>query len=115
MDRLVRVHFAHRLADRRREAGPVTLRLDDQPTKRYRLLKRTVIVGAFASVAGEIGMVDVADYADDRGPRRPAAPHVLVERALARPVLSRQILIDDNDRRRIPQILIREVPAALEG
>ena len=61
-------------------------------------------------------MVDVTDYTDNRGPRRPpAAPHVLVERVLARPVLARQILIDDHDRSRIPQILARKYRPPLSG
>ena len=66
MDRLVRVHFAHRLADRRREAGRIALRLDDERSQGNRLLKSAVIIDALARVAGEIGMVDVTDYTDNR-------------------------------------------------
>src|SRR5206468_13024763 len=88
--------------------------LDYERGGRNRLLKRGVIVDAFARVAGKIGVVDVADYTDDGGPRRAPAPHVPVERVLARPVLARQIFIDDHHRRGTPQSLTEEVAAALE-
>src|SRR5438876_505817 len=98
MDRLVRVHFAHCLADRRRQAGRIALRLDNQGGERNRLLIGAVIVSALAAIARKIGILHATHYADDARPRRTPAPHVLADRVLVGPILARQILVDDYGR-----------------
>ena len=83
--------------------------------KRRRHLKHGEIVFALDRVAGKVGMLDVADDADDSRPRcAPSLADVFADRTLVGPVLARQRFVDDGDRLGVGLILSSEGASAAE-
>ena len=88
--------------------------LDHQRSKRQRLLESAVIVDAFAGIARKVGWVYVPHHAHDGRPRLASTAYVFSERVLIRPILTRQILVDDRHWLCALPVLSRKVSAALE-